>query len=53
MSKIPKSVSDYMASIGGKGGKTTGETKVRDPAHYKRLADLKRAAAAKRAKAAK
>ena len=46
--KTPKSVSEYMASIGGKGGRKTGPTKVRDPALYKRLADAKKAAAAKR-----
>jgi hypothetical protein len=54
-SKIEKSVRDaareYLALIGAKGGKVTGETKVRDPAHYKRLADMKRAAAKARAKA--
>jgi hypothetical protein len=37
-----------MAGIGGKGGKAKGPTKARDPALYKRLADMKKAAAAKR-----
>lgn len=39
--KPPKAVSDYMASIGKKGGKATGSKKKRSAAHYK-------AAAAKR-----
>ena len=33
----------YLAAIGSKGGKTTGKSKARDPEHYKRLADMKRA----------
>lgn len=39
--KPPKSVSDYMAKIGSKGGKAKGAVKRRPKAHYK-------AAAAKR-----
>lgn len=39
--KPPKAVSDYMASIGKKGGETKGAAKKRSTAHYK-------AAAAKR-----
>jgi hypothetical protein len=35
------------ATIGAKGGKATGKRKARDPAHYKRLADMKRARARK------
>lgn len=43
MSKeIPKAVSAYMAGIGGKGGKTKGASKARDPDHYERLAAMKR-----------
>jgi general stress protein YciG len=41
MSRPPKAVSAYMASIGKKGGETTGSKKKRSTAHYK-------AAAAKR-----
>jgi general stress protein YciG len=41
MSRPPKAVSDYMASIGKKGGEATGSKKKRSTAHYK-------AAAAKR-----
>ena len=41
MSRPPKAVSDYMAQIGSKGGKTKGASKKRPKAHYK-------AAAAKR-----
>lgn len=41
MSRPPKAVSDYMASIGKKGGEAKGEKKKRSTAHYK-------AAAAKR-----
>jgi hypothetical protein len=43
--KLPKAVSDYMATLGSKGGKTKGKSKARDPEHYRRLADLKRAKA--------
>jgi hypothetical protein len=42
----------YLARIGAKGGRATGEAKARDPAHYKRLADMKRKAAKARAKRA-
>ena len=35
----------HYAAIGAKGGKATGPAKARDPAHYKRLADMKRAKA--------
>ena len=38
----------YLAAIGSKGGKTTGKSKARDPEHYKRLADMKRAKAKKK-----
>src|SRR6185437_16487572 len=41
MSRPPRSVSDYMAKIGKKGGETKGPKKKRSTAHYK-------AAAAKR-----
>jgi hypothetical protein len=37
-----------MAALGSKGGQTKGKTKARDPAHYKRLADMKRAKAKKK-----
>jgi general stress protein YciG len=54
MARIEKSARDaareYLAQIGAKGGKATGEAKARDPAHYKRLADMKRAAARARTK---
>ena len=33
-------ISEYLASIGSRGGKATGKAKVRgDSAHYKRLAE--------------
>lgn len=38
----------YLAKIGAKGGKASGEVKARDPEHYKRLAKMKAAAAMKR-----
>lgn len=38
MSEIPKSVSQYMARIGAKGGaKGKGKRKKQDPEHYKRM----------------
>ena len=43
--KPPKAVADYMAAIGSKGGKAKGSVKKRPADHYKRLADMKRAAA--------
>jgi hypothetical protein len=42
---VPAAASAYLAAIGRKGGKTTGPAKARDPAHYRRLADLRRAKA--------
>lgn len=48
----PKAVRAYMAALGSKGGQATGAAKARDPEHYKRLADLRRAKAAARAKTA-
>jgi hypothetical protein len=50
MGKVPKAVSAYMAGLGSKGGKAKGPAKARDPELYKRLADMKKAAAAKRLK---
>jgi hypothetical protein len=47
MSRPPKAISDYMAKLGSKGGKTKGNAKARDPEHYKRLADMKRTKAKK------
>lgn len=38
MKKVPKSVSEYMATIGAKGGaKGKGKRKIRDPEHYRRM----------------
>lgn len=51
MTTTPKAVRDYMAALGSKGGQATGAAKARDPEHYKRLADMRRAKAAARAKA--
>jgi general stress protein YciG len=48
MSRLPKAARDYMAAIGSKGGKAKGKAKARDPEHYKRLADMKRAKAKKK-----
>jgi hypothetical protein len=46
------SVKAYLAKIGSKGGKASGQSKVRgDAAYYKRIS--KKAAAARKAKAAK
>jgi hypothetical protein len=39
------SIKEYLAKIGSKGGKTKGAAKRRPAAHYKRLADMKRAKA--------
>jgi general stress protein YciG len=38
-----------MAAIGSKGGQATGPTKARDPAHYKRLAAIRKRNAKRRA----
>jgi hypothetical protein len=38
MSRPPRAVSAYMASIGKKGGETTGAKKKRSTAHYKAAA---------------
>lgn len=46
------SVKQYLASIGGKGGKATGPQKARTAEHY-RAAQLKSAAARKRNTAAR
>jgi hypothetical protein len=43
--KVPKALRAYMAVLGSKGGKATGKRKARDPAHYKKLADMRRAKA--------
>jgi len=40
-------IKQYLATIGGKGGKATGPRKARPPEHY-RAAQLKGAAARKR-----
>lgn len=48
MSRPPKAVTAYMAALGSKGGKAKGKSKARDPEHYKRLADMKRAKAKKK-----
>ena len=34
---VPKSVSDYMADIGSKGGQATGKRKARPPEHYAKM----------------
>jgi hypothetical protein len=51
MARASEAARKYMAQMGAKGGSVTGPTKARDPAHYKRLADMKRAAAKARARA--
>ena len=39
MTEIPKSISDYMANIGQKGGKAgKGSKKKRSPEHYAKMA---------------
>jgi hypothetical protein len=48
--KVPKALRAYMAALGSKGGKATGERKARDPAHYKKLADMRRAKAKAKAR---
>jgi hypothetical protein len=41
--RIPKEVSEYMRKIGSKGGKNgKGSSKTRNPAHYKKMAELRR-----------
>lgn len=42
MTRPPKSVSTYMASIGSKGGKAKGSRKARSPAHYAKMAALRK-----------
>lgn len=49
MNDIPKSVSEYMAAIGKKGGSASkGAKKKRTKAHYRRLGLLHQERAAKR-----
>jgi hypothetical protein len=49
MSRPPKAVSDYMASIGKKGGEAKGDSKLRgDPEYYKRISALAAIARAKK-----
>jgi len=50
---VKKEIREYMASLGAKGGKATGDAKRRDPEFYKRLAaqGVKGRAAKARAKA--
>ena len=50
MTEVPKSVSEYMAEIGSKGGKAKGPKKARDPAHYQRLGELHKKRARKKKK---
>lgn len=45
---LAKALRKHMAALGAKGGQTTGAAKARDPEHYKRLADMRRAKAAAR-----
>jgi len=45
--KLSASARAALAAIGSKGGKAKGKRKARSPEHYKRLADMKRKAAAK------
>jgi hypothetical protein len=46
---IPKAVRKYMAKRGRKGGKNgTGEAKRRSPAHYEKMAKIRRANRLKR-----
>lgn len=40
---IPAEAKAYLAKIGSKGGQATGKRKARPAAHYKRLADMRRA----------
>jgi hypothetical protein len=40
--KPPKSVSTYMATIGAKGGQTTGSRKARSPEHYAKMAKARK-----------
>lgn len=43
MKPVPDEVSDYMATIGSKGGKSgAGEKKKRSAAHYKRMVEIRR-----------
>lgn len=42
MKQIPEEVSEYMAKIGSKGGKTKGAKKKRSTAHYKKLGEIHR-----------
>jgi len=37
MSKPPRPVSEYMASIGAKGGRARGKRKARPAAHYAKM----------------
>jgi hypothetical protein len=52
VSRTPKEVREYLASIGSKGGKAGGESKVRgDADYYKRISE--KAAKARKAKRTK
>lgn len=39
--KPPKAVSDYMATIGSKGGKAKGKSKKRSTEHYRKAAEAR------------
>lgn len=40
--KPPKAVSEYMASIGQRGGEAKGARKTRDPEHYRKMVEARR-----------
>jgi hypothetical protein len=53
MSKqLSPEIRNYFASLGAKGGKTSGEKKARPAEHYKKIAALSVAARAKKRKEA-
>lgn len=43
VSRPPKAVSDYMASLGRKGGTAKGKRKARAPEHYQKMVEARRA----------
>ena len=40
--KLPKDISEYLRTIGAKGGKATGSRKARSPEHYRKMAKARR-----------
>jgi hypothetical protein len=42
MTRTPKEVREYLASIGSKGGKAKGKRKARSPEHYRKMVEARK-----------